>query len=178
VISFTKPVIATDMKVAISESFKNSSTEVKLYGSDDVMQVTTSYLMDDESDGADEKVRVALVDAIEKFSGLKHSANDAQLDAQHFTISKSHKVEATIADDIKNSAFKASIYSLIAIFIYILIRFKKWQFSTGAIIATAHDALFVIAALVSPTLLVCRLRLTRSLWPPSLRLLAIRLMTR
>jgi len=67
VISFTKPVIATDMKVAISESFKNSSTEVKLYGSDDVMQVTTSYLMDDESDGADEKVRVALVDAIEKF---------------------------------------------------------------------------------------------------------------
>jgi SecD/SecF fusion protein len=146
VVSFTKPVVATDMKVAISESFKNSSTEVKLYGSDDVMQVTTSYLMDDESDGADDRVRVALVDAIEKFSGLKHSENDAQLDDQHFTISKSHKVDATIADDIKNSAYKASIYSLIAIFIYILIRFKKWQFSTGAIIATAHDALFVIAA--------------------------------
>ena len=146
VVSFTKPVVATDMKVAISESFKNSSTEVKLYGSDDVMQVTTSYLMEDEADGADEKVRVALVDAIEKFSGLKHSANDAQLDDQHFTISKSHKVDATIAGDIKNSAYKASIYSLIAIFIYILIRFKKWQFSTGAIIATAHDALFVIAA--------------------------------
>jgi SecD/SecF fusion protein len=146
VVSFSKPVAATNMKVAISESFKNASTEVKNYGSDDVMQVTTSYLIDDESDGADEKVKVALVDAIEKFSGLKHSENDAQLDDQHFTISKSHKVDATIADDIKNSAFKASIYSLIAIFIYILIRFKKWQFSTGAIIATAHDALFVIAA--------------------------------
>ncbi len=146
VVSFSKPVVATNVKVAISESFKNSSTEVKNYGSDDVMQVTTSYLIDDESDGADEKVKVALVDAIEKFSGLKHSENDAQLDDQHFTISKSHKVDATIAGDIKNSAFKASIYSLIAIFIYILIRFKKWQFSTGAIIATAHDALFVIAA--------------------------------
>ena len=146
VISFSKPVVATDMKVALSQSFNNSSTEVKNYGSNDVMQVTTSYLIDDESDGADEKVRVALVDAIEKFSGLKHSVNDAQLDDQHFTISKSFKVDATIADDIKASAFKASIYSLIAIFIYILIRFKKWQFSTGAIIATAHDALFVIAA--------------------------------
>ncbi|HEV8515004.1 MAG TPA: protein translocase subunit SecDF [Cyclobacteriaceae bacterium] len=146
VVAFSKPVVATDMKVAISENFKNSSTEVKNYGSDEVMQVTTSYLIDDESDGSDEKVKTALVDAIEKFSGLKHSENDAQLDDQHFTISKSHKVDATIADDIKASAFKASIYSLIAIFIYILIRFKKWQFSTGAIIATAHDAGFVIAA--------------------------------
>jgi len=146
VVSFSKPVVATNMKVAISESFKNSSTEVKNYGSDDKMQVTTSYLIDDETDGADDKVKLDLVNAIEKFSGLKHSENDAQLDDQHFTISKSHKVDATIAGDIKNSAYKASIYSLIAIFIYILIRFKKWQFSTGAIIATAHDALFVIAA--------------------------------
>jgi len=146
VVSFHKPVVATDMKVALSESFKNASTEVKNYGSDDVMKVTTSYLIDDDSDGADENVKQALIGAIEKFSGLKHSDNDTQLDAEHFTISRSLKVGATIADDIKASAFKASIYSLIAIFIYILIRFKKWQFSTGAIIATAHDALFVIAS--------------------------------
>ncbi|GHN01455.1 protein translocase subunit SecDF [Cytophagales bacterium WSM2-2] len=146
VVSFTKPVVATDMKVALSESFKNSSTEVKNYGSDDVMKVTTSYLIDDESDGADDNVRQALISAVEKFSGLKHSENDTQLDDQHFTISKSLKVSATIADDIKNSAFKASLYSLIGIFFYILFRFKKWQFSTGAIIATAHDAGFVVAA--------------------------------
>jgi SecD/SecF fusion protein len=146
VVSFNKPVVATDMKVALGESFKNASTEVKNYGSDDVMKVTTSYLIDDESDAADDNVRNALVTAVEKFSGLKHSENDTQLDDQHFTISKSLKVSATIADDIKNSAFKASLYSLIGIFFYILFRFKKWQFSTGAIIATAHDALFVIAA--------------------------------
>src|SRR5258706_9481880 len=110
------------------------------------MVVATSYLIDDGADGADEKVKAALVEAVEKFSGVKHSENDAQLDDQHFTISKSHKVDPTIADDIKASALNASIYSLIAIFFYILFRFKKWQFSTGAIIATAHDALFVIAA--------------------------------
>lgn len=146
VVSFNKPIVATDMKVALSESFKNSSTEVKNYGTDDVMKVTTSYLIDDESDAADDQVRAALITAVEKFSGLKHSENDTQIDDQHFTISKSLKVSATIADDIKNSAFKASLYSLIGIFFYILFRFKKWQFSTGAIIATAHDALFVIAA--------------------------------
>jgi len=146
VVSFHKPVVATDMKVALSESFKNASTEVKNYGSDDVMKVTTSYLIDDDSDDADGKVKTALIGAIEKFSGLKHSENDTQLDDSHFTISRSTKVGATIADDIKNSALKASLYSLIVIFFYILIRFKKWQFSTGAIVATAHDALFVVSA--------------------------------
>ncbi|MBS1951157.1 MAG: Protein translocase subunit SecD / Protein translocase subunit SecF [Cytophagales bacterium] len=145
VVSFSKPVVATDMKIALDESFENSSTEVKNYGSDDKMRVTTSYLIDDTSDGADDHVRNSLIGAIEKFSKLKHSANDMQLDDQHFTVSSSLKVSPTIADDIKNSAFKSSIYSLIAIFIFILIRFKKWQFSTGAIIATAHDVLFVVA---------------------------------
>ncbi|MEQ9592582.1 MAG: protein translocase subunit SecF, partial [Cyclobacteriaceae bacterium] len=61
------------------------------------------------------------------------------------SILSSSKVGATIADDIKDSAFEAGLFSLVAIFLYILIRFKKWQFSAGAIIATAHDALFVIA---------------------------------
>ncbi|MBS1558975.1 MAG: protein translocase subunit SecDF [Bacteroidetes bacterium] len=145
VVSFSKPIVATDMKIALDESFKNSSVEVKNYGSDHRMRVTTSYLIDDESDGADDHVRNALIEAVEKFSGLKHSVNDMQLDEGHFTVSSSLKVSPTIADDIKNSAFKASIYSLIAIFIFILIRFKKWQFSTGAIVSTAHDALFVIA---------------------------------
>jgi SecD/SecF fusion protein len=145
-VSFSKPVVATDMKVALSESFENAGTEVKNYGSDNVMKVTTSYMVDDESDAADDKVRAALVQGVQKFSGLTYTDQEAQLDNQHFTISSSSKVGATIADDIKGSAFEASIWSLIAIFIYILIRFKKWTYSTGAIIATVHDTLFVIAS--------------------------------
>ena len=146
VVSFSKPVVATDMKVALSESFENAGTEVKNYGSDNVMKVTTSYLVDDESDAADDKVRAALVQGVQKFSNLTYTDQESQLDDQHFTISSSSKVGATIADDIKGSAFEASIWSLIAIFIYILIRFKKWTYSTGAIIATVHDTLFVIAS--------------------------------
>lgn len=146
VVSFSKPVVATDMKVALSESFENAGTEVKNYGSDNVMKVTTSYMVEDESDVADDKVRAALVQGVQKFSNLTYTDQEAQLDDQHFTISSSSKVGATIADDIKGSAFEASIWSLIAIFIYILIRFKKWTYSTGAIIATVHDTLFVIAS--------------------------------
>ncbi|MFZ5972114.1 MAG: protein translocase subunit SecDF [Bacteroidota bacterium] len=146
VVSFSKPVVATEMKVALAESFNNAGTEVKNYGGNNIMKVTTSYLVDDESEQADEAVKTALVQGIEKFSGLKFVEGAREVNDQTFTISSSSKVGATIADDIKDSAWEASLFSLIAIFLYILIRFKKWQFSTGAIVATVHDTLFVVAS--------------------------------
>ena len=76
---------------------------------------------------------------------MKYVEDDSKVDEQHFTISSSIKVEATVADDIKSASVQATILSLVAIFIYILLRFRKWQFSAGAVVALAHDALFVIA---------------------------------
>ncbi|MCB0489379.1 MAG: protein translocase subunit SecDF [Cyclobacteriaceae bacterium] len=145
VVAFNSPVVATDMKLSLASAFENKGTEVKTYGSSNVVKVTTSYLVEDESDAADNKVKDALVSGLEQFTGLQYIENDAKVDETHFSILSSSKVGATIADDIKDSAFEAGLFSLIAIFLYILIRFKKWQFSTGAIVATAHDALFVIA---------------------------------
>jgi SecD/SecF fusion protein len=72
--------------------------------------------------------------------------NSAKLGDKQFSITGSSKVGATVANDIKASSFQAMILALIAIFLYILMRFRKWQFSLGAIVALAHDALFVIAA--------------------------------
>jgi SecD/SecF fusion protein len=146
IVTFSQPVVATDMKLAISQSFENAGVEVKNYGSDKVMKVTTSYLVDDESEQADEKVKAALINGVEKFKGVTYTASEAQLDDKHFMIPSSSKVGATIADDIKGSAFEASIVSLILIFFYILIRFKKWTYSAGAIVATVHDTLFVISS--------------------------------
>lgn len=146
VVSFSKPVVATDMKVALSESFENVGTEVKNYGGNNVVKVTTSYLIDAEAEDADERVRAALISGVEKFTDLKFVSNDRPIDDQHFTISSSTKVGATIADDIKSSAIQAALLSLVAIFLYILLRFRTWQFSAGAIVALAHDALFVFAA--------------------------------
>ncbi len=145
VVAFNSPVVATDMKIMLTKEFEGDGTEVKTYGSSNVVKVTTSYLVEDESSEADVKVKDALVNGLEKFTGLQFVENDASIDNTHFSILSSSKVGATIADDIKSSAFEAGLYSLIAIFIFILIRFKKWQFSMGAIVATAHDALFVVA---------------------------------
>ncbi len=146
IVAFSKPVVASDLKVDISKHFENTGTEVKTYGSSNVVKVTTSYLVYDESSEADNKVENALIQGIEEATGLKYIADDSKVDDQHFTISGSSKVGATIADDIKSASLEAIIFSLIAIFLYILIRFKKWQFSLGAIVALFHDVLFVIAA--------------------------------
>ena len=56
----------------------------------------------------------------------------------------SGKVSPTIADDIKQSSLWAVLASLVVVFLYILFRFKKWQFSLGAVAAVFHDVLIVL----------------------------------
>ncbi len=146
IVTFNSPVESTNVRNALVESFENSGTEVKNYGGNNVMKITTSYLIDDDSDAADDKVKAALIQGVQKFNGLEYTADDSKVDATHFTISSSSKVGPTIADDIKGSALEAGLFSIIGIFLYILIRFRKWQYSTGAIIALIHDSLFVLSA--------------------------------
>ncbi|UII28720.1 protein translocase subunit SecDF [Fulvivirga maritima] len=146
IVNFGEPVVATDMKVALSKSFEDGGTEVKNYGSNSIVKVTTSYMIDDDSDEADDQVQSALIKGIAEYTGQDFVETDSQVDSEHFTISGSSKVGATIAEDIKKSSLEAGIFAIIAIFVYILIRFRRWQFSTGAIIALIHDSLFVFAA--------------------------------
>lgn len=146
IVTFNQPVEATKLRSDLTASFEGSSTEVKNYDGNDVVKVTTSYLIDDDSDGADDKVKLALVQGLEKASGKQFVENDAQVDDTHFAISSSTKVGATIADDIKGSAFTSGVLAFLSIFLYILFRFRKWQYSTGAIVALVHDALFTFSA--------------------------------
>jgi SecD/SecF fusion protein len=146
VVAFSQPVAGTEMKVALGDSFENAGTEVKNYGSNNVVKVTTSYLIDDDSDVTDEKVKQSLISGVAAFTGKKFEENATTVDDNTFTIISSSKVGATVADDIKNSAWQASLFSLIGIFVFILIRFRKVEYSVGAIFATVHDSLFVFAA--------------------------------
>lgn len=146
IVAFSQPVEATKMKSDLTESFENAGTEVKNYGGSNVMKVTTSYMVEDESEAADEKVKAAIIKGLESTTGKKYTENDRQLDDAHFTIPSTSKVGATIADDIKGSAYTAGALSILSIFLYILVRFRKWQFSTGAIVALIHDMLFTVSA--------------------------------
>ena len=62
-----------------------------------------------------------------------------------YEVMSSQKVGPTIADDIKKNSFLAVIGSLIVVFLYILLRFQKWQFSLGAVAAVFHDVLIVLS---------------------------------
>lgn len=133
VVQFSQPVSASKVKADLSDDLKNASTEVKTYGSDDRLKITTSFLMEDETSVGDQQVEKALMDGL------------TELNVGNFEIQSSSKVGATVADDIQNASWKALILSLAGIFIYILFRFKKWQFSLGSVIALLHDALMVIS---------------------------------
>jgi len=153
VVTFSDPVVASDMKTSLLTDFQGSGTEVKTFGGNNVVKITTSYLVDDESDSADATVERALISGLENFSGKSFVRDDSKVDSEHFTISSSNKVGATIADDIKVASLNAGFFAIIAIFLYILIRFRKWQFSVGAIIALVHDALFVFSAFAIASLM-------------------------
>ncbi|MEM6843849.1 MAG: protein translocase subunit SecDF [Bacteroidota bacterium] len=146
VVTFDDTVVPSDLMTSLSDDFEGKSVEVKTFGATNVLKVTTSYLVGDESDEADADVRQRLLGGIEEFTGSSFVENTAELSEGQFTISSSSKVGATIADDILNASLEAIAFSLVVIFLYILIRFRKWQYSTGAIIALFHDVLFVLGA--------------------------------
>lgn len=146
VVSFSEPVASSQLKTNLSPYFENKGTEVKTFGADNILKITTSYLIDDDADEADQTVQEALIKGISESQSLSYEAGDGDLSKGQFTISSSSKVGATIADDIKRSSYKSAIIALILIFLYILARFRKWQFGLGAVVALLHDTLFVLSA--------------------------------
>ncbi|MEY3645201.1 MAG: hypothetical protein RLZZ207_1899 [Bacteroidota bacterium] len=145
VVAFNQPMVPSDLKVGLDGEF-DGSVEVKTYGSNNVLKVTTSYLINEDDDASNKEVESKVKEGITAVTGFAFVENSAQPGDKQFSITGSSKVGATVANDIKSSSLQAMILALIAIFLYILMRFRKWQFSLGAIVALAHDALFVIAA--------------------------------
>ena len=134
VVDFNKPMVASTVRDGISDSFQDAGLEVKQYGAPDRLRITTGYLAEDDSPGADAKVVGALNQGLQKFSA----------DAPE--IKSTSKVGATIADDIKRTSVLSLALTLLGIFVYVLFRFERWQYSMAAVIALFHDALLVIAA--------------------------------
>ncbi|MGI4739574.1 MAG: protein translocase subunit SecDF [Janthinobacterium lividum] len=134
VVDFNKAMVASDVRTALEPAFKNTGLEVKQFGNPNRLRITTGYLAEDESETADKTVATALNQGLTKY------AADAP------AIKSTSKVGATIADDIKRTSFLSLALTLLGIFVYVLFRFEKWQYSMAAVIALFHDALLVIAS--------------------------------
>lgn len=133
IVQFDQPIPASDIKSDLTGFFENKGTEVKTYGDNRTLKITTSYMIDDESKEADTKVKTALESGLKGYSSVNPK------------IIGSEKVGATIADDIMSASIISVVFSLIAIFLYVFIRFRKWQFGLGALIALAHDVLIAFS---------------------------------
>jgi SecD/SecF fusion protein len=132
VVKFAGKAENTDqVRDAVDKYFGKGKAVVKTYGADK-LSISTNYMIDSTSSTADAQV----------LATLKKGLNEV---SPNYTIPEQEKVDSTIADGLKKSAVWTVIFTILIISAYILIRFRKWQFSLGAMIATLHDALMVLA---------------------------------
>ena len=144
VVRFENPINQLQVQQKLIESLGNA--EVKTFGAENQLKITTNYKVDVDDSSVDDEINRIL------FSDLNYLIGD-NVDYNSFVngdenkavgIMSSIKVGPTIADDIKTNSFIAVIGSLIFVFLYILIRFKDWQFSLGAVSAVFHDVMVVL----------------------------------
>ncbi|MBQ7020153.1 MAG: protein translocase subunit SecDF [Bacteroidales bacterium] len=144
VVRFDSNVTAEEVRAAAIAEF-DGAVEVKQFGGDSQMKITTQYLVEDESTDADAQVENKLYNALKGFFAKEISFEEftSTLDNPNGIIS-SDKVGPTIANDITRNAIIAVVIALFVIFAYIAVRFKGWTWGLGGVTGLAHTALIVI----------------------------------
>lgn len=147
IIRFDDNVNTTDVRSALADAF-GTAPEVKTFGPDRQVKLTTQYMIDDDSDNVDQIIEGKLYEALKPFYNTNLSREEftgENDDAEQLVgILSLQKVGPTIVDEIIRGAFFAIIFALIIILGYITVRFKKWQYGVGGVIALFHDALITL----------------------------------
>jgi SecD/SecF fusion protein len=143
-VRFDKDVNPTEIESDLIGVFQ--SAEAKTYGSDNQLKITTKYKVNETSAAVDNEVEAALFEALKPNLPSTMTLEQFKADDDNKVAGRMeyYKVSPTIADDIKKSSFWAVLGSLVVVFLYILFRFRRWQFSLGAVAAVFHDVLIVL----------------------------------
>ncbi|PKP09195.1 MAG: protein translocase subunit SecDF [Bacteroidetes bacterium HGW-Bacteroidetes-4] len=158
VIRFNEPVNTVDVQSALMAEL-GTTPEVKTYGEANQVKITTKYLVDAEmapeadmamatehltgdNPDVDDVVEVKLFTALKKGKFLSEELSFKEFISEYRMSSE--KVGPTIAGDIKRSAVYSVVFALIAIFLYILFRFRNWQYGMGAVVALIHDVIIIL----------------------------------
>ena len=138
-VQFDKPVkndeIRDDLKVAL----EGDNVTIKTVGDNRHLNITTAYLKG--VDNADSAVKTRLYQGLKKV--LPADVTYAQFTKNN--IQAYSTVQPSISDDLKRGAVKATIFAMLAIFLYIFIRFRDWRYSVGTIVTLLHDVLVTLA---------------------------------
>jgi len=143
-VRFDKIVNPTEIEGVLADAF--GSVEAKTFGDDNQLKITTKYKVDEEGTAIDNEIYEKLYSGLQAYlpEGITYDEFVNGSDSKTVGIMSSIKVGPTIADDIKQNSYLAVFGSLIVVFLYILLRFRKWQFSLGAVAPVFHDVLIVL----------------------------------
>lgn len=150
VVRFDKEVSVAQVREALNnvEQFKDDTPEVKTYGPSRQVKITTKYKIKDNDPEVDAEIQGMLYEGLKQFYTKEMTYDQFTTDSDKsdmmLGIMSSQKVGPTIADDVTRKAIIAVIISLVVIFAYIAVRFKRWQYGVSSIIALAHDTIIVI----------------------------------
>lgn len=151
-VQFAESVDEDEVRDALKAVFIDGNgnsvdSDVKTYGDQNKLAITTKYLYNDSTKNASQKVEAKLFEGLAPLLGEDMTLEEfkAQDEDKEVGLMQSYTVGPSIADDIVDSAFTSVIIALIAIFIYVRARFLKWQLGVGALAAIFHDVLIVLA---------------------------------
>jgi SecD/SecF fusion protein len=143
-VRFEKPIEAEVVKAELVKVF--GSAEAKIFGNDNQLKITTKYKVEEHGIEADQEVNKLMYESLKNhFSAdltYDHFVNAYQ--GKKYGILQASKVGPTVAEDIKTNAYWAVLGAMAIVFLYLMISFRKWQYSLGAIAAVAHDVIFVL----------------------------------
>jgi len=144
-VRFEKPVEVEAVKAELGKVF-DGSAEVKVFGKDNQLKITTKYKVQEHGSQADEEVNKLLYDNLKQHysAGLTYDKFVNAYDGKKLGILQASKVGPTVAEDIKTNAYWAVLGAMLIVGLYLVISFRKWQYSLGAIAAVVHDVIFVL----------------------------------
>lgn len=140
IVRFDEPVKTDHVRSLLENSFEGDAVQVITIGNENQVRISTKYKINDNSETIDDEIEEILYKGLSPL--LKKSVTKDQFVENY--IKNSRKVGPTIADDIKTAAVWAVVFALIAIGLYIFVRFREFGYAVGATVALAHDALITI----------------------------------
>lgn len=144
IVKFDQPVSTVEIQEELKNVFPESTVSVITIDTNDKVRVSTNYKIDDDNPEVDNEIADKLYETLNKYNKVALSEVDFSTTNETVGIMSSQKVGPTVAEDMKDDAYVAVALSLIAMFLYILLRFRNVAFSVGALAAVAFTAFSII----------------------------------
>ena len=144
IVKFERPVDTQELQEVLSAQFPEASTSVITIESSNQVRVSTNYKINSEEAGVENEITDKLFEALKPYLREGMSAAEFSTTDASQGIVSSQLVGPSIANDMKTKAYLAVSISLLAMFLYILLRFRNVAFSLGALAAVAFTAFAII----------------------------------